>query len=941
VLKINSTVETTSKVEVSNKGWAIEGRSEIILCASLFYFRIPMEQWSKRMQQVKDAGYNAIDVYFPWNYHEQERGEWDFTEEKNISRFLEIAKEKGLWVIARPGPYICSEWDGGALPAYLLAIDGLRLRDNNSLFLNEVSHWFAQIMPILKKYELGVQGTVIGIQLDNELDFYNCKDPNGYISALRDLALQYKVSVPLFACAGQGNLYRATGNAEGVMPTCNFYPNDMDADFEDRAVAYYNDLKARNYPLSVTETNRSHFLLRRLLGSGAKLLGPYLQVSGTNFGFNNAINNWGDPLALMTSDYDFHGMITPYGEQRPEYYEGRLFSGLLRTFGSSLALAEPVPSFLKIKTTLQENAGMRYLLKLAGGGYLLSLPNVEGHSGTVSIQGEGSVFPLYTELSVASGSCPILPFELPLDMWGARGILVYSTAELFEVQENHSETILVFCSDGTAEVCFDFHDTVEVISVGVEVHRNGNKFILNSGSAEAKVQLREVDGRMLQVIILQREQTKQLKAIQDDGELQYCAEQKEGFEQEDIKGLNWYLSPAFNERTLSKELLEAGPMYLEKSGINRGFAWYEANLPLAEDNGVVRGIWLQNASDIVSIYANGNYEGTVIPGGSSQYIPFCEGKAELESCELRTEIWGHSNFDDILLPSLQQASMKGLKSVVAVEQDLNWNHNWRFRPCSRSCEENTLPEPSEHHHDCGVIDWGSWIFTGKVETGLYTKELTSSNQSNCSYILHFKGIQVRTVVFVNKLLAGEVSLTDPYFDLTPYIVPGKTAEITLYLERQFRQSAGSISLLKGHQINDWTLYSAEERQLWEDAKESFKVSNQQKGPLEMSPGEVLWLQSEWNEGSEINDRLVQIVGSNAKLTAFYNGRIVSRLWLPCTGDRPVMSGGSQENIYLPGAWLRKGKNRFSLLIEAIQSGHSAVISFVGFKRAYIEGNSGK
>lgn len=889
------------------------------------------------MQQVKDAGYNAIDVYFPWNYHEQERKAWDFSGEKNVMRFLEIAREIGLWVIARPGPYICSEWDGGALPSYLLAIDGLRLRDNNSLFLQEVARWFAQIMPILKKYELGEEGTIIGIQLDNELDFYNCEDPGGYISALRDLALQYKVNVPLFACAGQGNLYRATGNTEGVMPTCNFYPNDREVDFEDRVVTYYYDLKARNYPLSVTETNRSHFLLRRLLGSGVKLLGPYLQVSGTNFGFNNAINNWGNPLALLTSDYDFHGMITPYGEQRPEYDEGRLLSSLIHAYGRSLALAEPVSSSLKLQTNLQESAGMRYLLKLADGGYLISIPNVEDRSGVISIQGEGIQFPVYTELSIASGSCPILPFQIPLTMWEAQGLLLYSTAELFQVQKKHKETILVFSSEGVAEVCVEVEGLVEKSSVGADVRRNDNQLTLISESEEAKVKLRFTDGSLLQVIILQREKAKCFKGMLNDGILQYKDEQYFLFEPKNIHGLEWKVSPAFQEISLGKKLHKEESMFLEKQGVSRGFAWYKTINTSPEACESIKGIWLQNASDIVSIYANGQYEGTVVPGGSSRYVPFSQGEVLLESCDIRTEIWGHTNFDDMLLPSLQQSSMKGLKSVVAVSEEVNWNHNWWFRPCSRLNELNTLPEPSEHQHDCAFIDWGSWIFTGKIETGLYTQRFTPSNQINRSYILHFQGIQAKTVVFVNQLLAGEVSLADPYFDLTPYIILGKTIEITLYLERQFRQSAGSLSLIMGYQLTDWMLYSAEERHLWSDAKASYELSQQQSVPFEMSPGKVIWLHSEWNEES-VDDRIVQIIGSNAKLTAFYNGRIVGRMWLPCTEARPVMSGGSQEKLYLPGAWSRRNTNRLSVLVEAIQKGQPAIISAIEFKQAYPKGN---
>ena len=90
------------------------------------------------MKLLKTAGYNTIDVYFPWNYHETAPGIWDFSENRDVYAFLELAKIHGLFVIARPGPYICSEWDGGGLPAWLAA-DGVSVRqyalENTMVFL--------------------------------------------------------------------------------------------------------------------------------------------------------------------------------------------------------------------------------------------------------------------------------------------------------------------------------------------------------------------------------------------------------------------------------------------------------------------------------------------------------------------------------------------------------------------------------------------------------------------------------------------------------------------------------------------------------------------------------------------------------------------------------------------------------------------------------------
>ncbi|HEY0827332.1 MAG TPA: beta-galactosidase, partial [Bacilli bacterium] len=299
---MTKTMESKMNVKFQPEALYIEGSPVIVLCSSLFYFRIPRGLWRDRLKEVKEAGYNCIDVYFPWNYHELIEGDWDFEGERDVKAFLQMVSEEGLWVVARPGPYICSEWDGGGLPSFLFTHENMRLRDNDPLFLNFVGKWFDQIMPIIQQFQSGEKGTVIAVQLENELDFYDCKDRTGYLSSLREMAVKHHIEVPLFACAGQGDLFGATGNASGVMPTCNFYPNDLDLEFEAKVMKYYDELQTRKVPLCVTETNRSHFLLRRLLSCGAKLLGPYLQTSGTNFGFTNAINNWGKPLAYLTSD---------------------------------------------------------------------------------------------------------------------------------------------------------------------------------------------------------------------------------------------------------------------------------------------------------------------------------------------------------------------------------------------------------------------------------------------------------------------------------------------------------------------------------------------------------------------------------------------------------------------------------------------------------------
>ena len=153
------------------------------------------------------------------------------------------------------------------------------------------------------------------------------------MKALQDLARKHNFTVPLIGCAGQGNLAGATGNVPGIIPTCNFYPNLLDSGLEAKVSHYREELEQRQLPLLVTETHRRHFHLRRLLSCGAKLLGPYNQVGGTDFGFTNAINNWGNPLAFLTSDYDFKSMITSTGDVTDEYFEARLLVRLIEALG--------------------------------------------------------------------------------------------------------------------------------------------------------------------------------------------------------------------------------------------------------------------------------------------------------------------------------------------------------------------------------------------------------------------------------------------------------------------------------------------------------------------------------------------------------------------------------------------------------------------------------
>ncbi|WNR46939.1 beta-galactosidase [Paenibacillus roseipurpureus] len=885
-------ISQNQRIQLSSETLRIDGNSEIVLCASLFYFRLPRGEWKDRLRKVKAFGYNAIDVYFPWNYHETEHGVWDFSGEKDVAHFLHEASEAGLWVIARPGPYICSEWDGGALPAYLFIDEHMRIRDHDPLFLAHVARWYAQILPILQQYQHGQGGSIIAVQLENELDFYPCEDPHGYISALRDLALQHGILVPLIACAGQGGLFQASGFAEGVVPTCNFYPNDRDPSFEEKVHYYKEELSRRGFPLLVTETNRSHFLLRRLLSAGAKLLGPYLQASGTNFGFTNVANNWGNPLSFLTSDYDFHGMITPEGHIREEAYEGRLLHHILQTYGASLA--EATSSDL-------------HRLALKQGGEL--------------------VF----ELNVSTLSCPILPLQVPLQTWGiAGGQLDYATAELFIVKRlaHEQRTFFIFHMEGEGEVQFTFDSEMEVKSTEMTVHGPQSErsvtLSFHSSDNEARARIHFLDGHILEIIGMSRSRALRLEGIDENGELLIGTLAVQERKSQDMEG-RWQLSSVNPELSLATNEISLGDHaeQLEKHGIYRGFAWYKAQFPQAAN---YKGIILQKASDVISLYTGNAYLGTVTPGGTSCYLPITEGKHVAPDLTARVEIWGHTNFHDTTLPSLHLNSLKGLTSVVGVTSTRDLNQNWRVKLMQSGEIQDDYASADVDDGQWPIVSIGGWLSAAQPAHHCYRKHVKLSDEAD-RWILHTPGNFSYAYAYVNGQLLGQVNLHDPFLDLTPFVSAGETAIITVFLDKTYIALSGHITLYEGTSANHWTVAGCQEQGLLQHAQISQIDAQPVTEAIAMKPGTVAWLYSELEDSNEGLGWRVYVSGRDMKLTVFFNGHLVGRLWTKGGENRPIFRGGCDESFYLPGPWFheREVGNELAIWLEAVGLDHDAIL----------------
>ena len=135
---------------IEKDGFRLNGEPFRIISGAIHYFRVPAEYWRDRLTKLRACGFNTVETYIAWNLHEMNEGEFDYSGMLDFEKFLEIAQELGLYAIVRPGPYICSEWDFGGLPWWLLKNDSINLRCMDKAYIAAVDRFFDSLIPPCK-----------------------------------------------------------------------------------------------------------------------------------------------------------------------------------------------------------------------------------------------------------------------------------------------------------------------------------------------------------------------------------------------------------------------------------------------------------------------------------------------------------------------------------------------------------------------------------------------------------------------------------------------------------------------------------------------------------------------------------------------------------------------------------------------------------------------
>ena len=303
----------------------LDGKPFKVISGSFHYFRTVPEYWTDRLEKLKALGCNTVETYIPWNLTEPKKGKFNFEGFCDIEKFIQTATELGLYIIIRPSPYICAEWEFGGLPAWLLKDRNMRLRTSYKPFLDAVEDYYKVLMPKITKYQIDNGGNIILMQVENEYGYY--ANDHEYMKFMTELMKKYGVTVPMITSDGPYHESYRGGYAEGTHPTGNFGSKT-----EER----FNVIKdyTNGGPLMCAEFwvgwfdhwgNGGHMKgnlvqstedLDKMLELGNVSI--YMFQGGTNFGFMNGSNYYNELTPDVTS-YDYDGILTEDGQITEKY----------------------------------------------------------------------------------------------------------------------------------------------------------------------------------------------------------------------------------------------------------------------------------------------------------------------------------------------------------------------------------------------------------------------------------------------------------------------------------------------------------------------------------------------------------------------------------------------------------------------------------------------
>ena len=323
-------------LEIGEKSLKLNSKPFYLASGEMHYFRFFKDGWRRRLKLMKDFGLTAVQTYVPWNLHEKHEGEFDFSGNLDLAAFLELCDEIGLKVMFRPSPYMCTEWNFGGLPYWLLNKKGIGIRTSDPIFAGCIKKYYERLAKEFVPYLSTNGGPIIAVAVENEYGSYS--DDGEYVKMMGDLLKEIGVDVPLYTANGWEPFKLKNGSrkeywtafdtreiTENIINAHNEYQPDKplyNAEFWDGGLQQWGGYFQRISSDDVTSRYKESIEMGAFVNF-------YMFCGGTNFGFNNgalvgryeadrpeAENRY---IPYITS-YDYDAPINEQGEPTEKYF---------------------------------------------------------------------------------------------------------------------------------------------------------------------------------------------------------------------------------------------------------------------------------------------------------------------------------------------------------------------------------------------------------------------------------------------------------------------------------------------------------------------------------------------------------------------------------------------------------------------------------------------
>jgi beta-galactosidase len=311
---------------ITESDFNLDGQPFQIISGEMHPARIQQEYWKNRVQLAKSMGCNTIAAYVFWNFHESEPGVYDFTTgNHNLKEFFKIVQDEGMWLIVRPGPYVCAEWDFGGIPPYLLRIPDIKVRCMDPRYMDAAEKYINKLAEEIKPFMVTKGGPILMLQIENEYGSYG--NDRTYLNRLREIWRAAGVDIATYTSDGATPHMLEAGTLPGSAVGLDPGTTQEDFDIAQKMNPGVPVFSSETYPGWLThwgekwaKTDTTEFLKSlRWLMDNKKSFNIYVVHGGTNFGFTAGANYGDTGYQPDITSYDYDAPITESGQITEKY----------------------------------------------------------------------------------------------------------------------------------------------------------------------------------------------------------------------------------------------------------------------------------------------------------------------------------------------------------------------------------------------------------------------------------------------------------------------------------------------------------------------------------------------------------------------------------------------------------------------------------------------